>query len=92
MSNEKGEMFTFVYGKYTTIDMPNVCIFEGKVKFKKKELKKFNDLFDKWFLTHPDYIHGIQMDKFERIFGKKLKAGEVRHGRLKLRLTKRKKK
>jgi len=66
--------------------------FEGKVKFKKKELKKFNDLFDKWFLTHPDYIHGIQMDKFERIFGKKLKAGEVRHGRLKLRLTKRKKK
>ena len=89
---EKGDMFTFGLGRFFDSRSTSlVIILKGKHKLKIKKDKdgtsKFSDYID-----HKDYITMIGVKSFEKLFGKTIKPGKVRHGRLKLRLVKRKKK
>ena len=84
-------MFTFVCGTFFAKEKFNlVIIYVGKIKFKKKERKEFKNL-NLNYVYHDQYFTTIRKDNFEEYFGKRIRIGEVRHGRLKLRLTKRKK-
>ena len=89
---EKGKMFTFALGKFSSERSSGlVIILKGKHKLKRKR-NILGDIIFSDNIGHKDYITHIRTEPFEKLTGKKLKAGEVRHGRLKLRLVKRKKK
>ncbi len=89
--NDKGEMFTFALGKFD--DGRPACfivLLKGKHKVKPKGTKLCSHSFN--HLIESKYYAGLIMtEHFKRIFDKKLKPGEVRYGRLKLRMIKRKK-
>lgn len=94
--NEKGPMFTFVWGSYPSEKKKLVVVYKGKKKFTKKELEGFNNCFTKTYDKIDGYVFlmwdFVFEELFEKSFIKTIKPGKVRYGRLQLKLIKRKKK
>ncbi len=92
IDNEKGPLFTFALGEFEDGSASAlVLIMRGKHKLKPNKTKKTGWSYNT-FTDHKDYVTCINAEKFKLLFGKKLKPGEIRYGRLKLRMKKRKKK
>ena len=90
MTNDKGEIFTFALNKFKD-GRPGACvvILAGKHKLKAKKTKDGSKSYSHYIDTKP-YVATLMLTHFENMFGLKIKAGEVRYGRLKLRMIKRK--
>lgn len=92
IEKEKGPMFTFAMGKQkdgSTFAM--VVVLKGKQKIKAKKVKGGVRTFNH-YIEHKDFVTVITENGFKLLFGRELKPGKVYHGRLKLRIIKRKKK
>ena len=92
IESEKGLMYTFALNKLKNKEAGAlVLILKGKQKLKsiktKTHKKSYND-----YIGTKNFFAAISNNGFIKMFGKKLKPGEVRYGRLKLSMLKRKKK
>ncbi len=92
IEKEKGKMFTFAIGEYRNgLRGPLVIVMEGKRKLKPRKDKNHSKRYSHYISTK-GYVTCLHVEAFEFLSGRKIKAGEVRHGRLKFKMSKRKKK